>query len=179
MTSAREDYETPEGLFNRIDSIFHFGLDAAATPDNTLCEKFLTIDSRYFYMPEFDALNKQTDWTELSGGRPIWLNPPYGSAVLPFFKKVKKEYDKGSTIVCLVAGRFETKWHQIAWDYARYFLFFNKRVKFELHGVPQGTATFPSELIVFSPERWNLYPLRSIGKLIEQNIVSNKELLAL
>ena len=176
MTSSRDDWQTPVPLFKELDAIFKFTLDASATPENTLCKKFLTLDSRYFYMSEFDALSENTDWTELSEGGSIWLNPPYGSRVLKFFEKVKREYDKGSTIVCLVPGRFETRWHKIAWDYARYFLFFDKRLKFELGGIPQGTATFPSELIIFSSRRWNLHSLQHLGKIIEQNIATQKEL---
>lgn len=180
MTSSRDDWESPPLLFEEIDNIFHFGLDAAASPENALCDKFLTTDCRYFYMAEFDALSASSDWLALSEGKPIWINPPYGNGILlPFFRKIKQEYEKGATIVCLVAARTETKWHKIAWDYARYFLFFNTRLKFELKGVPQGTATFPSELIVFSPKKWNLYSLQHWGKIFEQGVVTQQELMSL
>ncbi len=183
MTSNNSSWETPPWLFKTLDEIFHFNLDCAASPENALCSKFLTYDNRYFYMTEFDALS--VDWLNLAkqgnnSNPTAWLNPPYTRELLPaFIRKVEQEYDKGLTIVTLLASRTETNWFNICWERARYLVFLNQRLKFELRKKPVGTATFPSVLAIFSPYKWNLWQLNSIGHVIEQNVIANKELLTL
>jgi len=48
LTSIRQDWETPPDLFNRLDAIYHFTMDACAEQGNTKC-------ARYF-SPEDDGL---------------------------------------------------------------------------------------------------------------------------
>lgn len=164
MTSNQDNWETPKFIFNKLNDVFHFDLDAAASPDNARCEKFLTIDDRWFYMPEYDSLT--VDWSKF--GSVVFINPPYNNRgiLLKFFEKIKLEADKGLTIVALVAARTETKWFKIGWTNARYFCFFYKRIKFELHGQPVGSPTFPSVVIVFSNRDWDLSSLSKVAKLL-------------
>jgi phage N-6-adenine-methyltransferase len=167
MTSNRDDWETPVELYNILDNIFHFSLDAAASIHNTKAE--------YFFTENDDALKQDWDLTvkSLKKTSTVFINPPYNNKgiLLKFFNKIKIEADKGLTIVALVAARTETKWHKIAWDYARYFLFFYKRIKFELNGKSLGTPTFPSELIIFSKKDWDLSSLSSIAKILPNPII--------
>lgn len=164
MTSNRDDWETPKELYNQLDKIFHFGLDAAAS---------ITNHKHPLYITEKDDALK-IDWQKLlisnqTPNRTVFINPPYNNKgiLLKFFNKIKEEADKGLTIVALVAARTETKWHKIAWDYARYFCFFYKRIRFELNGKPLGTPTFPSEVIIFTKDNWDLNSLSPIAKVIE------------
>ena len=56
MFSSEKDYwETPQSLFNALDSEFHFTLDVAASDQNAKCKQY--------YTKESDGLQK--DW----GGR--------------------------------------------------------------------------------------------------------------
>lgn len=172
MSSSRDDWETPPELYQLLDGIFHFSLDAAASEANAKCPIYIT--------EEQDALN--IDWKEymLECGaqtNTVWLNPPYGSKILnPFLKKVEEEYKKGLTVVTLTAARTETKFFRTIWENARYLNFIYKRLKFELEGKSVGTATFPSVVSVFTSDRWSLWKLNAIGHLIEQNIITPKEL---
>jgi phage N-6-adenine-methyltransferase len=160
FSSSRSDWETPTSLFNILNNIFKFSLDACASQSNTKCKLF--IDEKQNCL--------KTNWESLlinSDSKSVFINPPYSSGLLlPIFKKIKEEATKGLTIVVLVAARTETQWHKIAWDYARYFCFFYQRIKFQINRQALGTPTFPSELIIFSNKDWNLRALESIAKII-------------
>lgn len=173
MSSKNSSWETPKSLFDRLDKIFKFSLDAAANASNRLCPLFLT--------EEENALS--TDWQAYmqyfqAPTDTVFLNPPYGHGVLPWMRKVKQEYEKGLTVVVLVAARTDTKFHQIGWTYARHFIFLYGRLHFTIDGIDQGPATFPSVLMVFSPRPWNLWPLMDLGKVITQNVITQQELRA-
>lgn len=38
MTSNKDDWETPQSLFDQLDEEFHFTLDAASNDQNAKCE---------------------------------------------------------------------------------------------------------------------------------------------
>lgn len=48
--STTDNVATPQWLFDELDAVFHFDLDAAATPENAKCARF--------YTKEDDALKK-------------------------------------------------------------------------------------------------------------------------
>ena len=172
MTSNRDDWETPKELYNLLDSIFHFSLDAAASDSNHKCMRYLTEKDNALIV----------DWNQYivnsrAMTRTVFINPPYNNKgiLLKFFNKIKQEADKGLTIVCLVAARTETRWHRIAWECAKYFCFFYKRIKFEIEGVSLGTPTFPSELIIFTKEKWDLSSLSPIAKILLNPVIKENE----
>ena len=46
MFSSEKDYwETPQSLFNALDSEFHFTLDVAASDQNAKCKRYYTKES--------------------------------------------------------------------------------------------------------------------------------------
>lgn len=47
-SSESEVWETPQDLFNKLDSEFHFDIDVCASPSNAKCP--------YFFTPEQDGL---------------------------------------------------------------------------------------------------------------------------
>ena len=180
MTSNRQDWETPGWLFNKLNGIFQFSLDAAASTVNHKCDLYLTEEQDALKIDWARYLNLWCQQTDRENTETVWLNPPYGPNLLPFMKKVKEEYyDNGLTIVCLTPARTETKFFRIAWTYARYFVFLYGRLKFELDGIPQQSATYPSVITVFSPRKWNLEPLKEYGKILEQNVLTKKEIYSL
>lgn len=42
FTSNRDDWETPDNLFNELNNEFHFTLDPCSSDSNHKCEKYFT-----------------------------------------------------------------------------------------------------------------------------------------
>lgn len=42
FSSNTPEWATPQDLFDRLDALYHFDLDAAATPENAKCARFFT-----------------------------------------------------------------------------------------------------------------------------------------
>ena len=63
FTSNKQDWETPKELFERLNSKYHFDLDAAASHQNAKLPNYFTADD--------DALLQ-----EWQGN--VFCNPPYG-----------------------------------------------------------------------------------------------------
>ncbi len=61
----RQCWRTPPELFNKLHSLFHFTVDACASPDNALLPKYWT---------EHEDARCQ-DWS----GDVVYCNPPYGN----------------------------------------------------------------------------------------------------
>ena len=84
MTSNTDSWETPQGVFDKLNTEFGFTLDVCATPENAKCKRFFTKDT--------DGL-KQT-WSEQ-----CWMNPPYGREIGAW---VKKAYESNCFVVGLL-----------------------------------------------------------------------------
>ncbi len=142
FSRAKDEWETPRDFYRALDREFCFGLDAAATPTNAKCSRWLT-----------DALD--ADWAGLAWGKPIWLNPPY-SQTRQFIDKAAQEARRGATVVCLAAARTDTRWwHEHVWDALTHqpqpgveVRFIKGRLKF---GNSENSAPFPSVVVVFRP----------------------------
>ncbi|NOT01192.1 MAG: adenine methyltransferase [Phycisphaerales bacterium] len=130
FSSRVEDWSTPDDLFAELNSIFHFDLDACASPSNAKCPRFFTQDD--------DALRQR--WT----GR-VWMNPPYGRKIAAFMEKAYGESLHGATVVCLVPSRTDTAWwHRFA--KRGQIIFLRGRLKF---GGAETSAPFPSAIVIF------------------------------
>ena len=46
MTSNKDDWETPQALFDQLNEEFHFTLDAASNDQNAKCEHHYTAENR-------------------------------------------------------------------------------------------------------------------------------------
>ena len=62
FSSAKDDWETPQALFDELDREFHFTLDAAASPTNAKCA--------ISYTEENNGLAQ--NWC----GETVFCNPP-------------------------------------------------------------------------------------------------------
>jgi phage N-6-adenine-methyltransferase len=138
FSSEKTDWCTPPHVFEHFDREYRFDLDAAATPHNALCERFLTAKD--------DAL--AVDWPAQS----VWLNPPYGRGVGKWLEKAYREARAGKTVGVLVFARTDTAWWH---DYAMKALviyLIRGRLKFiGDDGKPGNSATAPSCFVVFGP----------------------------
>ena len=128
MTSITDQWATPQDFFDQQNALHGpFDVDVCADATNAKCAVYFDKDA--------DGL-KQT-WT----GK-CWMNPPYGRDI---GKWMKKAYESGATVVCLVPSRTDTKWWH---DYAMKgeITFIKGRLKF---GSALNSAPFPSAVVVF------------------------------
>lgn len=100
----RDLWRTPPALFASLDAEFCFQLDAAATPHNALCRKFITAEQNTLETP-------WADYMSIPGY--VWLNPPY-SDITPFVKKAAAESLNQIGTVMLVPADTSVGWFKEA-----------------------------------------------------------------
>ncbi len=156
-----DEWETPDDLYQKLDSEFNFTLDPCATELNKKCEKF--------YTPEQNGLLQSWE------GETVFINPP--------FSKIKRWVEKayveskifGVTCVMLLPARTDTWWfHTYIYDVPDVEIrFIRRRLKFkgvtktvvdfnfdvlDEHGEPTAeykevpindSAPFPSMIVIF------------------------------
>jgi len=137
FSSELTAWETPPEVFGPLDDEFKFGLDAAASPKNAKCARYLTTG----------ALAK--DWAALSKGRAVWLNPPYGRGLSDWVAKARQEGER-VVVVALLPARTDTAFFHthVARGEVRLL---RGRVKFLVDGAVTGVAPFPSLIAVWGP----------------------------
>ena len=141
--SNSNEWETPQDLFDELDSKYRFTLDVCATKENAKCDRFFTIEDDGLSQEWGEGLNYFTysrKWWNV-----CWMNPPYGREIGKWMEKAYKESLRGNTIVCLVPARTDTKWWH---DYAikGKITFIKGRLKFSNS---KNSAPFPSAIVVF------------------------------
>lgn len=135
FTSAIQDWETPQMLFDILNNEFDFDIDLAASKDNTKC--------KLFYSLEDDAFDHI--WKGI-----CWLNPPYGLKTRNLKDWIKKAWDEtrkeDCTVVMLIPTRTNTNWWHEYCMKASDIRFLRGRPKFNNsnHGLPQ-----PLAIIIF------------------------------
>lgn len=140
FSSAGEEWETPQNLFDALNAIYSFELDACATPKNAKCQHYFTKAD--------DALTQ--DWAMF--GR-VWMNPPYGRTIGRWMQKAYCESLKSGLVVALVPARTDTRWWH-DWVVGRAEVTFLKgRLKFTRTEPTEAPAhaPFPSAIIIYAP----------------------------
>lgn len=133
------EWGTPPALFAELDAEFSFTLDPAATMENAKCAKF--------YTKEDDGLAQSWE------GERVFLNPPYGTDAAKWIAKAYFESDRAEVIVALLPVRTDTKWfHDFVLGKAE-IQFLRGRLRFIGPNGREGTATFPSMLVVWRPKK--------------------------
>lgn len=136
LTSNRDDWETPQWLFDKYNKDFNFTLDPCASHHNHKCDKYFTKDENGLIQ----------DWSD----EVVFCNPPYGRNIKDWVKKCHDEQFTAESIVLLVPARTDTRWfHDYIYDSAS-IEFLRGRLRFEIGGVPQNSAPFPSMICVWS-----------------------------
>lgn len=135
-SSDRMDWETPQDLFDELDSEFHFTLDPCADDNNHKCAIYFTKDD--------DGLSK--DW----GTHRVFCNPPYGREIGEWVKKCSEH---NGIAVMLIPARTDTKWfHQYIYNkFGVSVRFLKGRLKF---GGSSNSAPFPSMIVLFWGNKW-------------------------
>jgi len=124
--TGKQDWETPDSLFEPLNSEFKFTLDVCADLDNSKC-------SRY-YSKSDDALSKTWDGV-------CWMNPPFGNQGAWVRKAYSESKRSGTTVVCLLPARTNTNWwHDFAMKGEVRFIRGRPKFKGAKHGLPQPLA---------------------------------------
>ena len=131
FTSNKEDWETPQDLFDKLDEEFDFQLDVCASHNNTKCSEYWTKES--------NALIKW--WSPHSWK---WMNPPYGRQIGKWIKKASES----RKVVALLPARTDTKYfHEHIYKKPNTEIRFIKgRLKFS---GSKNSAPFPSMIVIF------------------------------
>jgi phage N-6-adenine-methyltransferase len=129
-SSERDDWSTPQDLFDLLDQEFNFTLDVCATDKSAKCATWFT--------KEQDGLAQP--WTGS-----CWMNPPYGDEIGRWVGKAWNASKGPAAVVCLVPARVDTTWW---WNYCRHgdVRFLRGRLRF---GGGETGAPFPSAVVVF------------------------------
>ena len=131
FTSNTDIWATPQDFFNILNEEFGFELDVCALPENAKCQQY--------FCPDQDGLKQSWE------GK-VWMNPPYGREIGLWVEKAyKKAQRPGTTVVCLLPARTDTKWWH---DYclSGEIRFVKGRLKF---GGSSNSAPFPSAVVIF------------------------------
>ena len=131
FSSASEEWETPQDLFNKLNNEFNFTVDVASSELNYKCKKH--------YTQKEDGLVQNWD------NEVVWCNPPYGRKIGEWVKKASKSK---TIIVMLLPARTDTKWfHDYIYNKQNIEIRFIKgRLKF---GNSKNSAPFPSMIVIF------------------------------
>lgn len=133
LAPAKETkWETPQWLFDKLNSIFHFDTDVCASECNAKC-------SAYYTEAENGLLQ--------SWGFVNWMNPPYGRGIDAWLRKAWFESLENKTTIALVPASTSTGWWH---DYAERddvgYVFVKGKLKF---GGSKNGAPFHSALLFF------------------------------
>lgn len=139
--STREDWETPQALFDHLNIKYGFTLDAAASPENAKCPDYYTVED--------NALTKR--WEGV-----VWCNPPYGHGIGKWVEKARLEAVKGAMVVMLIPARTDTSWWHDHVMKARHIILIRGRLRF---GGSTVNAPFPSCVVVFDQFHRGNFPL--------------------
>jgi site-specific DNA-methyltransferase (adenine-specific) len=141
LSTGKDDWETPDALFQRYDADYKFDLDAAANETNHKCDVWLGPGG----IAE-DALT--VDWLDYAAGS-VWLNPPYSRGLQSRFVEKAASYSGELIVVCLLPSRTDTvMFHKYVYEnHHAEVTFLKGRVRFK--GAP-ASAPFPSMIVVFS-----------------------------
>ena len=135
MSSATDEWATPQEVFDALDREFGFTLDVCADNWNHKTKNY------------FD---KATNGLLQEWRGVCFMNPPYGRQIGVWLKKAYESAGWGATVVCLVPARTDTAWWH---DYAAKgeIRFVRGRIKFVGRNGVKDAAPFPSAIVIFRP----------------------------
>lgn len=99
-----DDWRTPADIFDPLNTLFGFRLDAAADATNAKCAHFLTEDDDALALAWFSTcVVRDIDPV-------VWVNPPYKD-LRPWVEKAYQECLAGCTVVMLIPNSRDTRWY--------------------------------------------------------------------
>ena len=131
MSSKSDEWTTPIELFDALHNRFIFDLDAAASDENHLCDRY--------YTKETDGLSQPWE------GKRVFCNCPY-SQIARWAEKFQEESSRALLIAALVPARTDTRWWHKYIVEADKIVFLRGRLKFSNS---KNSAPFPSALAIW------------------------------
>ena len=135
--SQTDNWATPLDLWQRLNELHRFDVDAAASQSNHLCDKWYGLD--HPDESRRDGLDAQWD------GDSIWINPPYGRVIKDWTRAALDHHRMGANVVMLLPARTDTRWFHDDCKQGD-IEFIKGRLKF---GGSKVSAPFPSMLVRF------------------------------
>jgi len=128
---GRDNWETPQKLWDQLNKQYSFRIDCCATQKNSKCPMYCVNFLNYHELEDMS-----------------WINPPFSKS-LEMFKHFFKEVEKGVAIYR--CDNMETKlWQETILPNATWIFVPNKRIAYE--GMEGSGSRFPSALIGFNVE---------------------------
>lgn len=142
MSSAKQDWQTPENVLRLVRQMGPIGLDPATCDENPCkAERILT--------PRHDALDEYTVWVVVPG-EVCYLNPPFdGIAKWVERWTVEAGENPDSHFLMLTPARTDTRWWVALATLADRVCFIRGRLKFK--GAP-ASAPFPTAITYRGPD---------------------------
>ena len=142
FSTGKDDWGTPQDLFDTLNKEFAFTLDPCADESNHKCPKY--------YTKEQDGLAQSWE------GETVFCNPPYSRKTksnvgqIAWVEKCYREAQKGSIVVMLLPARTDTiMFHNYILGKAE-IRFIKGRISFEIgKEKSKAPAPFPSMIVVF------------------------------
>lgn len=145
FSSASDDWATPQAFYDELDAEFGFVLDACSSTSNHKAPHFFALDH-----PDADRRDGLAgDWTAdaRTHGGAVWCNPVYGRTIGEWMAKAAATARAGTTVVCLVPARTDTRWfHQHVLAEGAEVRFVRGRLKF---GTATTGAPFASLVVIY------------------------------
>lgn len=134
MSSAKDDWQTPDNILELVRRVAPIGLDPCTTAENP-CQ------AHKFYTPAEDGLKFTWD---VPADYLVYVNPPYGRGIGKWIQHCAHSGGPGrrNQIIALVPARTDTKW----WHSAKYDAVCFWRGRLTFRGAPS-VAPFPSALL--------------------------------
>jgi len=128
----RDNWQTPQGLWNNLNIIYNFNFDCCASEDNSKCED---------WSEEFEILPRVFFEDKI-----CWMNPPFTKAY-SMFEHFFKTVSKGVAIYR--CDNMETKiWQEVILSNATWIWIPKGRISYE--GKEGKGSRFPSAVIGFN-----------------------------
>lgn len=137
FSSVKQDWETPQDFFDKLNDEFKFTLDACANDENAKCDMY--------YTEKDNALSKK--W---SGN--VWVNSPYGRGIKNWVKYGYEQSCKiyNNFVVMLIPSRTCTRfWHDYVMKAAEIRLIKGRLTFIHRNSDVNNSAPFPSAIVIF------------------------------
>ena len=147
LSSATDQWPTPQDFFDRLHAEFGFVLDVCADASNAKAPAYYGLD--HADPARRDGLAQ--DWAAEAArlGGPAFMNSPYGRHIGDWMAKARQAADDGATVVALVPVRADTAWwHEHVLGSGAEVRYVRGRLTF---GDATNTAAFASAVVIFRP----------------------------
>lgn len=153
--TRRDDWETPKWLFDKLNEVFDFKVDLAASESSSKCSVYCD-DFFSMTQEDFAEVNRGYNW--------CWCNPPYAPHLLNWCQDLPTKVNHA--VLLIPASTGNQWWHRFVWPKATYVCFIKGRLIFE--GAPQ-VAQFDSALVIFGKLFYaaQLKTLKEIGVVVQ------------